>query len=240
MQKILLTFIMMLALNLMPTKEFEPVVVLELFTSQGCSSCPAADALLNSVKHNYSNNVIPLSYHVAYWNYIGWNDPFSNEDFTKKQREYNTKFFSGSLYTPQVVVNGSEHFVGSKKKTLTSKIKSYLNKTAENKVVLTATKNPQNYIDFSYSVEGDTTNKSLRIVLVIEERTTSVKRGENRNRILQNANVVVAEKYFDLDRASGTSRIIIPSLVNAGDNLRLVGIVETKKLDITGATQLKL
>ena len=239
MQKILLTFIVMLVFNLTPPKTYEPTVVLELFTSQGCSSCPAADALLNEVKQTYDANVIPLSYHVDYWNYIGWKDPFSSKAFTQKQQNYNIKFNSRTNYTPQVVVNGNEHFVGSRESTLVAKIKSYLKKSTSNKVMLTA-KNSQNSVNYNYTVEGDLTNKVLRVVLVIEERTTSVKRGENRNRTLKNANIVVAQTYVDLNASSGTAQIEIPDVVDANDSLRLVGIVETKALDITGATQVKL
>lgn len=89
------------------------IVVLELFTSQGCSSCPAADVQLEEAKKNYPERVFALSYHVDYWNYIGWEDPFSKKAYTFKQREYNQKFRSSSNYTPQLVVNGKEHFGGS-------------------------------------------------------------------------------------------------------------------------------
>jgi hypothetical protein len=65
-------------------ESFEPIVVLELFTSQGCSSCPAADALLNQTKQKSLDNVFTLSYHVDYWNYIGWEDPFSSSQYAKR------------------------------------------------------------------------------------------------------------------------------------------------------------
>ena len=239
MQKILLTFIVMLVLNFQP-KTYEPVVVLELFTSQGCSSCPAADDLLGTVKIHYNSNVIPLSYHVDYWNYIGWNDPFSSKIFTQKQRVYNSKFSSRSIYTPQVVVNGQDHFVGSREHTLKSKIKEYLNISSSNQVVLDAKQTSDKAIAFNYAINGDLKDKSLRIALVIEERITSVKRGENRNRVLKNANVVVAESHFDLDSNSGNGTITIPDLVESDDELRLVAIIENSQYDITGASQVKL
>src|SRR3954447_15785630 len=80
-------------------------VVLELFTSQGCSSCPPADALL--AKLGAGDGVIALAYHVDYWNDLGWSDPYSAEAWTARQREY------GKLYTPELVVGGREAFVGS-------------------------------------------------------------------------------------------------------------------------------
>ena len=87
------------------------VNVVELFTSQGCSSCPPADALLAQIKDD--TNVIALSYHVDYWNYLGWKDPYSNKAYSAYQRSYAKELNSG-VYTPQMVVNGSKEFVGSK------------------------------------------------------------------------------------------------------------------------------
>lgn len=239
MQKIFLTFIVMLVLNFQP-KTYEPIVVLELFTSQGCSSCPAADDLLNTIKTDYDDNVIPLSYHVDYWNYIGWNDPFSSKVFTQKQRLYNTKFNNRSNYTPQVVVNGQEHFVGSRQSLMTSKINDYSKIRSTNQIDFSTKNSDHNSITCNYNVEGDLNDKKLRIVLVLEERITAVKRGENRNRVLKNANVVVAETHTDLNTASGKEIIKIPEIVEEDDKLRVVAIIENSKFDITGARQLKL
>ena len=92
------------------------VAVIELFTSQGCSSCPPADRLLSRLASDprYAGKVIPLSFHVDYWNYIGWTDPFSSADFSQRQRAYAQRAFrSHRVYTPQVVVNGRDECVGS-------------------------------------------------------------------------------------------------------------------------------
>ena len=141
MKKLLLTFVIILGLGFTTTERsnlaFEPIVVLELFTSQGCSSCPSADKLLNEVRKEYNEeNVFALSYHVSYWNYIGWKDPFSKEEYTEKQHAYAAKFRSRSVYTPQLVVNGKEHFVGSDQYKLYSRLKSYSKTSVPNQVVL--------------------------------------------------------------------------------------------------------
>ena len=81
----------------------DQVILLELFTSQGCSSCPSADRLLDKTLANHKN-VIGLSYHVDYWNYIGWKDPFSSKVYSNYQRAYGSKFRSSSIYTPQLAV----------------------------------------------------------------------------------------------------------------------------------------
>lgn len=220
--------------------DYEPVVVLELFTSQGCSSCPPADVLLNKVKKQYPDNVFALSYHVDYWNYIGWKDPFSNANFTTKQRLYNQKFRSRSNYTPQMVVNGKEHFVGSSASKLNFKIAEYGKTTVANKVKVANAKQNNGTIAFDYAVDGDLKSKQLRVVLVLDEKTTDVKRGENRNRTLKNANIVIAEKYLDLDVAKGKSTIKIPPIVSSNDKLTLLLVTENGVSDITGAAKVAI
>ena len=105
----------------------KPFVMIQLFTSQGCSSCPAADKLIEEIKDEYKeNNVYILSYHVDYWNRLGWKDPFSSKEFTQIQYNYADQFRERNVYTPQVVINGKEHFIGSNESKLRRKIKTYL------------------------------------------------------------------------------------------------------------------
>jgi hypothetical protein len=87
-------------------------VVLELFTSQGCSDCPPADALLSELGSS-TKGVIPLAYHVDYWNHLGWSDPFSSHQFSERQRDYSRAMNLAGQYTPQMVVGGASQFVGS-------------------------------------------------------------------------------------------------------------------------------
>ncbi len=219
---------------------YAPIVVLELFTSQGCSSCPPADALLDQVKKKHSDKVFALSYHVDYWNYIGWTDPFSNANYSKKQNAYNYKFKSRSNYTPQVVVNGKEHFVGSNRSKLLSKITAYSNEKPSNAVGISGLKREGNSITVDYKLLGNLDGKDLRTVLVIDERTTNVKRGENRNRILKNSNIVVAENYSPIDGDTGKTTIEVPSLVNKEDKLTVLLLVENTEADITAAAKKKV
>jgi len=219
-------FILLFTIQPPKTETFEAVTVLELFTSQGCSSCPLADELLGNVKDRVEDNsIIALSYHVDYWNYIGWKDPFSSKANTQKQRAYGEKFFSNRIYTPQLVVNGKEHFVGSNAKTLDNKLKAYKKQLATNKVSLSNVKTDDNTISFNYEVEGDIDNKSIRFVLVIDERITQVKRGENRNRTIKNENIVVTETLKKIKSTSGASSLTIPSVVDDNDALRVVAII---------------
>ena len=108
---LMLTGMMMSDQKLAP----KPVVV-ELFTSEGCSSCPPADELLAKLVHTQpvdGAQIIPLAFHVDYWNNLGWTDRFSTPEFTQRQREYGRAMKLRSMYTPQMVVDGRVEFVGS-------------------------------------------------------------------------------------------------------------------------------
>ncbi len=216
---------------------YEPIVVLELFTSQGCSSCPSADALLNKVKKQGKQNVFALSYHVDYWNYIGWEDPFSKSIYAKKQRAYNIKFKNRSNYTPQLVVNGKEHFVGSSSSKMSQNIAKYEQRKTSNKVTVDGVKSANGEVKFSYNIQGNLNDKLLRVVLVLDERTTQVKRGENRNRTITNSNIVVAEDFVTVTESKGATSIKIPSQVRTNEKIRLMVFVENDDYDITGATK---
>ncbi len=218
----------------------EPIVVLELFTSQGCSSCPPADVLLQQVKREYGNSVYALSYHVDYWNYIGWKDPFSKSDYTEKQRKYNIKLKSRSNYTPQVVVNGKAHFVGSNSSKMKAAIKHYGEIDTENTIVLSLVERRGSSVSFNYELGGDVTGKNLRAILVLDERTTVVKRGENRNRTLKNSNIVVGEKNIEIHETNGKATITIPDVVENGEKLSLIVVMETTDYDITAAAKTEL
>src|SRR6266545_881299 len=89
-------------------------VVVELFTSQGCSSCPPADRLLTRLPGSIDGVlVLPLAFHVDYWDDLGWRDPFSSADWTARQKRYAAAIAGGHVYTPQLVVQGREDMVGS-------------------------------------------------------------------------------------------------------------------------------
>src|SRR5580765_4213272 len=87
--------------------------VIELFTSEGCSSCPPADEAMIDIENEFKKNVYVIGYHVDYWNYLGWKDIFSNAGWTDRQKAYAQELKLNNIYTPQVVINGSSEFVGS-------------------------------------------------------------------------------------------------------------------------------
>src|ERR1700735_5015963 len=111
-----------LILGVMPAMAFggERPVVVELFTSQGCSSCPPANAFLNEMSRGRSD-VLPLAFHVTYWDRLGWKDPFSLEAATIRQDHYGHRFGDGS-YTPEMIVDGAAGMVGSARGDVASAI----------------------------------------------------------------------------------------------------------------------
>lgn len=130
-----------------------PLAVVELFTSQGCTSCPPADALLAELAH--SGDVVALAYHVDYWDYLGWQDTLATADNTARQYEYSQAFGSRSVYTPQAVVNGALHVNGSDRAAIAGAIDSESNALS---------------VEVELSYEGDT--------VVIETGAGEVPGGE--------------------------------------------------------------
>ena len=210
--------------------------VIELFTSQGCSSCPPADKLLSEViRQNKGKKVYALSYHVDYWNRLGWNDRFSDPQYSQIQRAYAGEFSLNSVYTPQMVVNGAIEFVGSDKNKLYDVIKESLKIKPEvifEKCELVDTS--KNY-QINYQLIGDISDCEIIVAMVSGLETTAVKRGENEGRTLVNENVVKA-LFSDKASLSGTVRFSAPEGLKTGNISFIVWIRNISTMKIKGAT----
>jgi hypothetical protein len=162
----------------------ERPVVVELFTSQGCSSCPPANAYLNELSKG-RRDVLPLAFHVTYWDRLGWKDPFSMEAATQRQDVYGRRFGDGS-YTPEIVVDGAAGLVGSHRGDVGSAIET-ARRNSRTAAAVTVTKNGE-----QVSIQVGSGNGSGRILLIgfDHEHTTAIGRGENSGRTLTEANVV--------------------------------------------------
>jgi hypothetical protein len=162
----------------------ERPVVVELFTSQGCSSCPPANAYLNELSKG-RRDVLPLAFHVTYWDRLGWKDPFSMEAATQRQDVYGRRFGDGS-YTPEIVVDGAAGLVGSHRGDVGSAIEK-ARRNSRTAAAVTVTKNGE-----QVSIQVGSGNGSGRILLIgfDHEHTTAIGRGENSGRTLTEANVV--------------------------------------------------
>ncbi|MEM1248247.1 MAG: DUF1223 domain-containing protein, partial [Acidobacteriota bacterium] len=167
--------------------EVRTPVVLELFTSQGCSSCPPADALLREV--GVEPDVIAISYHVDYWNRLGWEDPYSAPAWSQHQEEYVRALRGDTLYTPQIVVDGMRDLVGSDRRRLQEALR-------ERRLV---GKRVQPRVDVDWgagevqvdiaSAAGLPRGLDLRVLITESAIDTKVSRGENARRHLRHDHV---------------------------------------------------
>lgn len=197
----------------MTVKNKTPVLV-ELFTSEGCSSCPPADKVLTRLEKEQPNSdaeIITLEMHVDYWNYLGWKDEFSDPHFGQRQGGYASFFGLDSNYTPQMVVDGQKEFVGSN-------YKNAANAIAE------AVKNPKAAVEISPEISAKKINFKIKsadiskhdesyiwLVVTEDNLTNNVRRGENSGRTLSHTSVVremklignlmSADKNFNIETA---------------------------------------
>ena len=166
-------------------------VIVELFTSEGCSSCPPADELLSRIGHKSSANgaeVLPLGFHVDYWDHQGWRDRFSSHAYTERQQSYSMKFRLEGPYTPQMVVDGQTQFVGNDS--------GY----AENAIVQAAARQQEADVQLTWTAPDkllvrvtDANSKSpaeVRLAITEDNLSSNVARGENEGRVLRHSAVV--------------------------------------------------
>ncbi len=168
--------------------ERTPVLV-ELFTSQGCSSCPPADTLLRTLAEQPIEGVevIPLSWHVDYWNRLGWTDPYSSETATARQQAYARNLNSRGLYTPQMIVDGRAEFVGSDRSRAYDAIRAAGDRKKTRMKLTIEKTNGAIVVRASGSLSDD---GNVLLVLAEDNIKTNVKRGENGGRTLQHTAVV--------------------------------------------------
>lgn len=171
-----------LGLLAMPAAADPRPVVVELFTSQGCSSCPPADALLGELARR--GDVLALGFHVSYWDSLGWKDPLSSQTSTDRQRNYARRFTSGRVYTPQIVVDGTGEMVGSDRAAVLAALRA-----ARPEAIA-----PVSFADDrrSVAIGGGVGNGEVLLARFARQRTTAVAKGENAGRILRDANGVTA------------------------------------------------
>ncbi|MFO0997052.1 MAG: DUF1223 domain-containing protein [Alphaproteobacteria bacterium] len=164
--------------------ERAPVVV-ELYTSQGCNSCPPADAYLGELAAR--RDVIALSFHVDYWDYIGWKDPFAFPETTARQRTYAKTLGQSYVYTPEMVVDGSAHDSGTRRGSIESLIRRA---QAQQKLALEIKADASGRLVAVLPERAGAERAVLWLVLFDAKHTTSIKRGENAGQTLSYHNVV--------------------------------------------------
>jgi hypothetical protein len=185
--------------------------VVELFTSEGCSSCPPADNLMASIENDIGKKAIYiLAYHVDYWDRLGWKDNFSQAAFTKRQRGYAELLHLNSVYTPQVVVNGKKEFVGSNKKALEDAIESSL---LDSSIITLEVKSTisNNVVNVEYETNGSAGKLDFVGSILQKSGQTVVKSGENAGRKLTHVQIVRKQVIESLRNNKGKINIALPS-----------------------------
>lgn len=204
-----------------------PPVLVELFTSEGCSDCPPADTLLRQIDGKVTPEgqlIVGISEHVTYWDRLGWKDPFSSEVFTSRQEEYGRRFGLDSVYTPQIVVNGREQLVGSDGRSLVAAFAKEAVRHSQISMRIQSAQLVADHLEFRYSADGiPAGNKVELLAVVVDDMDQSnVTRGENSGRNLTHA--AVAHAFFPLGTLLSTPgrdiSVPLPSSMQADLNRR--------------------
>lgn len=163
------------------------LVVVELFTSQGCSSCPPADAILAELTER--DDVLPLALHVDYWDYIGWKDSYGSPAFTRRQRDYARVAGDRTIYTPQMIVGGLEHVIGTKPMRLAELIQRHGRRA--NSVALDVHRSGQRLEIAARALRPEPGRYSVLVVAYRPSETVAIRRGENAGKTITYHNIVL-------------------------------------------------
>ena len=201
-------------------------VVIELFTSEGCSSCPPADLLLGKIVKEAADKgepVYALAFHVDYWNRLGWIDSFSKKSFSERQQNYERVLHTQGAYTPQMIVNGSVEFVGSDEEALRTAIAAESKKVSPVAFTELSAHFNNGKMKVHYRADGNIDNYEVNIAIISKTVQTAVKNGENRGRLLKHTHVV---RQFATLKAlpSGESDFDIP----AKDNVEVIAFLQER------------
>lgn len=216
----------------------KPVLV-ELFTSEGCSDCPPADDLLARLEHDQpipGVHVVVLSEHVTYWNHQGWADPFSMEQMDYRQRDYQEHFRLGDVYTPQMVVDGAEQFVGSNVNALNTAM-THAAAGIKQPVEVSAASWDKDAVHFTLKT---TASEGMHLFAALAEDVSrsEVSRGENAGRTLHHVAVVRTIKQFKSGFADVSLTIPASRVAKSAASLRLVVfLVDVRNGHVVGVAE---
>jgi hypothetical protein len=179
-----------------------PRAVVELFTSQGCASCPPADALLTSLAEDA--DVIALAYHVDYWDYIGWTDTFGAEENSDRQRAYAKSWGSSRIYTPQMVVNGAKGVIGSRRNDVHGAIDGA---RLDLPVDITVT---DDMIKIAIAPKPEMEDAVVWLVTYMDRADVAIERGENAGKTMAYTQVVTKRQVMGLWEADVGAELKLP------------------------------
>lgn len=225
----------------------EPFALVELFTSEGCSSCPRADKHASDLVEQASEddrNLYVLSFHVDYWDRLGWKDPYSSAGATERQSAYAQAWRARTAYTPQMVVNGAVGFNGSDRERAKEEIDKALKRPAPVDVVAEVNVSGADELKVNASIEMDVEllHRDWDVVAAVVERGLSQKpdRGENKGRKLAHDNVVRVFDTKALETDDASFILEVPDDVDREKSSVIVFVQDQRTRKILGVTRIDL
>ncbi|MEJ0083767.1 MAG: DUF1223 domain-containing protein [Puia sp.] len=208
---------------------------MELFTSEGCSSCPPADEAVGRL-NGWKKNVYVLSFHVDYWNYLGWKDVFSNAAYSSRQQNYGDLFHLSSIYTPQIIVNGKVQFIGSDEITLRSTIETDLKEIPKTELQIKVQPGNKNKLAVSWTANP---NPELKMNLALVQNFTSdhIQKGENKGQTLNHYFTVRDFQSLPVNNGSNSTYLNIPAGLQPSDCTVVAFLQNPKTGYVVAATQ---
>jgi hypothetical protein len=193
----------------------EGFALVELFTSEGCSSCPPADEAVGRL-NGWKKNVYILSFHVDYWNYLGWKDAFSNSAYSTRQQNYGDLFHLSSIYTPQIVVNGNVQFVGSDETKLRATIENDLKEIPKAELQIKIQAGNINQLVIQWTT-NPTPELKINLALVQNFAKDHIERGENKGQTLNHYFTVRDFQSSSVNTGTNTTYLNIPAGLQKSD-----------------------
>ncbi|MCX6274488.1 MAG: DUF1223 domain-containing protein [Bacteroidetes bacterium] len=209
----------------------KPFAAVELFTSEGCSTCPPAEKLLSDIHADAEKNhknIFFLEYHVDYWNRLGWKDPYSSFQYTLRQKNYTSVLNEESLYTPMMIVNGKESFTGSDEVKAKSAIASALSETESLQLKVKIDSTERDTVFVTYQSSKADKNFFLRFAITEDQLVSKIGKGENSGRTLTHDHVV--RVFFSGEVSDGRAQLKIPlKKFVPNENCELIAFIQHKQ-----------
>lgn len=177
-----------------------PKAVVEVFTSQGCHSCPPADEIVR--KYSSTGDILAISIHVDYWDYLGWKDIFASKENTNRQYAYAKSMGERQVYTPQAVINGLNHVVGSREKAIQQVVQQHISSGNGLFVPIEASIS-ESSVGISINAEANVGNATLYIVSLRKSAQVEIKRGENSGKTIEYHNIMADMQPIGMLKPSG-------------------------------------
>lgn len=239
--KNLVIFIYLVFLSLTLGAQGNNFAVVELFTSEGCSSCPPAEKVFQELKKEYAQREAPvffLAYHVDYWNRLGWKDPYSKLQFTVRQENYSRVLPSKELYTPQVVVNGQKELGGNEKEKIKAAINTSLSLPSAYPFSVQVDSILRDTLFFSYKLQRADKNLVMQVALTQNGIVTEVQKGENKGKRLPHESVVRIFSAINQPAAEGKGTLALKGLQPGPDFELLIFLQQKQSMKILAARSL--